>query len=111
MIRGSDGLDYEDLTQRLLGNPLPTHRNNQIRSLEDRGKVRVFIEAYDRFHSALVKAEAEAEIDAEHKRSAQALDWGATQHALEYVRAYNRERRLVADGIRDPIASYCSGPG
>lgn len=70
MIRGSDGLDYEDLTQRLLGNPLPTHRNQQIQYFrvfggpEGQNKARVFIEAYDR--------------------------------------AYNRERRHVADGVRGP---------
>ena len=31
MIRGSDGLDYEDLAARLLGEPAKTARNNILR--------------------------------------------------------------------------------
>ena len=31
MIRGSDGLDYEDLAARLLGEPAKTSRNNILR--------------------------------------------------------------------------------
>lgn len=31
MIRGSDGLDYEDLAARLLGEPAETGRNNILR--------------------------------------------------------------------------------
>ena len=31
MIRGSDGLDYEDLAARLLGEPAKTGRNNILR--------------------------------------------------------------------------------
>lgn len=32
MIRGTDGLDYQDLTERLLGRPADTPRNQAIRS-------------------------------------------------------------------------------
>ena len=31
MIRGTDGLDYEDLTARLAGEPAKTRRNDNIR--------------------------------------------------------------------------------
>lgn len=30
MIRGSDGLDYENLTEKLLGNPAGTHYNARV---------------------------------------------------------------------------------
>lgn len=30
MIRGTDGLDYQDLTEKLLGNPADTHRNHWL---------------------------------------------------------------------------------
>ena len=30
MIRGSDGLDYENLTEKLLGNPARTYRNTSV---------------------------------------------------------------------------------
>lgn len=33
MIRGTDGLDYQDLTEKLLGNPAKTARNDFIITL------------------------------------------------------------------------------
>lgn len=47
----SDGYEYEDLTQRLLGNPLDNDRNRDIVSLRRAGReeaeVRAYYEAYD----------------------------------------------------------------
>lgn len=132
-IRGSDGLDYENLTERLVGNPLPTYRNNAVRAKHASGapkdEVRVFIEAYDRIHSKLLQ-ESQGPGQA---RGRAALDWEACSEADSTLFAYRQERRLaerqaadllaaerlaysrerrhVADGIRDPIDTYCSGPG
>ena len=48
----SDGLEYEDLAQRLLGQPKDTWRNAQIKALRVSGygeaEVRTYYEAYDR---------------------------------------------------------------
>lgn len=44
MIRGSDGLDYEDLNARLLGEPAETGRNNILRP--DSPPSRLFKEAF-----------------------------------------------------------------
>ena len=48
MIRGSDGLDYEDLAARLLGEPAETARNNILRSTHNRLFKEAFRETYDR---------------------------------------------------------------
>ena len=37
MIRGSDGLDYEDLTAKLLGEPAETFRNLEAQWLRRKG--------------------------------------------------------------------------
>lgn len=48
----SDGYEYEDLTQRLLGVPLDNARNQKVRYFRGLGhpeaEVRVYSEAYDR---------------------------------------------------------------
>jgi hypothetical protein len=44
MIRGSDGLDYEDLAARLLGEPAKTGRNDILRP--DSPHSRLFKEAF-----------------------------------------------------------------
>ena len=48
MIRGSDGLDYEDLAARLLGEPAKTSRNQILSSTHSRLFKEAFREAYDR---------------------------------------------------------------
>lgn len=51
MLIGSDGLEYENLTARLLGKPADTFRNRQIgiaqRSGYDAAQIRAFIATYD----------------------------------------------------------------
>lgn len=47
MIRGSDGLDYEDLTQRLLSNPAKTPHNDWLVYHRKQGRSQAFIEAWE----------------------------------------------------------------
>lgn len=49
MIRGSDGLDYEDLAARLLGEPAKTTRNQTLRSTHSRLFKEAFRETYDHY--------------------------------------------------------------
>ena len=47
----SDGYEYEDLTQRLLGRPLDNQRNLQVRSIRrfyPQNEAGAFVEAYDK---------------------------------------------------------------
>ena len=48
MIRGSDGLDYEDLAARLLGEPAKTGRNNILSSTHSAAFKAAYGEAWDR---------------------------------------------------------------
>lgn len=48
MIRGSDGLDYEDLAARLLGEPAKTSRNNILSSTHSCAFKEAFRGTYDR---------------------------------------------------------------
>lgn len=50
MIRGSDGLDYEDLGARLLGEPARTDRNHVLSAADiSEAYKTVYREAYDRY--------------------------------------------------------------
>ena len=48
MIRGSDGLDYEDLAARLLGEPAKTARNQILGSTYSQAFKDAFRETFDR---------------------------------------------------------------
>lgn len=48
MIRGSDGLDYEDLAARLVGEPAKTSRNSILRSTHSSAFKAAYGEAFDR---------------------------------------------------------------
>ena len=48
MIRGSDGLDYEDPAARLLGEPAKTGRNNILSSTHSAAFKAAYSEAWDR---------------------------------------------------------------
>lgn len=58
MIRGSDGLDYENLTEKLLGNPAKTFRNSALQELRREGSPKdeqeFWIDAYDAEFARLV---------------------------------------------------------
>ena len=45
-IRGSDGLDYENLTERLLGKPAKTVRNARIATLRAQSRSKAYIRAW-----------------------------------------------------------------
>ena len=49
MIRGSDGLDYEDLAARLLGEPAKNRRNEILRSTHSAAFKAAYSEAWDRY--------------------------------------------------------------
>ena len=46
MIRGSDGLEYEDLTEKLLGNPAETRYNDWLLYHREQGRSQGFIKAW-----------------------------------------------------------------
>lgn len=100
-IRGSDGLDYENLTERLVGNPLPTYRNNSLRakhtSRTPKEEVRVWVQAYDHAYSKL-SSKGQA-------TSRAALDWGACSEADSTLFAYRQERRLTERQAADLLAA------
>lgn len=47
MIRGSDGLDYEDLTQRLLSNPAKTPHNDWLVYHRKQGRSEAFLKVWN----------------------------------------------------------------
>ena len=54
LIRGSDGLDYENLTARLLGEPAETHRNGFLLSPlwgQDKEAREWYLEAYNGYRA------------------------------------------------------------
>ena len=79
MIRGSDGLDYENLTEKLLGNPAKTYRNSALQALRARRRpqdeIHVFIRAYD---EAFDRSQVQD----------QSAEWAACSRADQSVLAY-----------------------
>ena len=67
MIRGSDGLDYEDLAARLLGEPAKNRRNEILRSTHSAAFKAAYSEAWDRY-----KAEGYDELTCDRTAHAQA---------------------------------------
>ena len=83
MIRGSDGLDYEDLAARLLGEPAKTGRNNILSSARSRAFKAAYSEAWDRY-----KAEGYDELTCGRTAHAQAciiVGNGAHAHSHAYL--------------------------
>lgn len=52
MIRGSDGLDYEDLAARLVGEPAKTGRNRILSGSSDREFKADYIETYGHYEAS-----------------------------------------------------------
>lgn len=67
MIRGSDGLDYEDLAARLVGEPAETSRNSILTGHYSRGFKDAYRETYD-YH----EAQGRTTLDRERAAFAQA---------------------------------------
>ena len=53
MIRGSDGLDYENLTEKLLSNPADTHLNTWVKRLRAQGRTKEFVQAWTEAYETL----------------------------------------------------------
>ena len=68
MIRGSDGLDYKNLTEKLLSNPANTYRNNWVKRLiaqgRNKGERQLWIDAFDRAFSQVQVQDLAAEYAA-----------------------------------------------
>lgn len=69
MIRGSDGLDYEDLNARLLDEPAQTDRNRVLGSRHSEEYKKDYREAYDHYereghdpHQCHYSARAQADL-------------------------------------------------
>ena len=67
MIRGSDGLDYEDLAARLLGEPAKNRRNGILGSTHSAAFKAAYSEAWDHY-----KAEGCGELTCDRAAYAQA---------------------------------------
>lgn len=109
-IRGSDGLDYENLTERLVGNPLPTYRNNSLRakhtSRAPKEEVRVWVQAYDRAYAKLFQeSQGPGQATGRAALDRAALDWGACSEADSTLFAYRQERRLAERQAADRIVA------
>ena len=77
MIRGSDGLDYEDLAARLLGEPAKNRRNEILRSAHSAAFKATYSEAWDHY-----KAEGHDDLTCDRAAYAQACI-SATARARE----------------------------
>ena len=84
MIRGSDGLDYEDLAARLLGEPAKTSRNNILVSPHSAAFKAAYGETWDHY-----KAEGHDELTCDRAAYAQACISAARElghaHAHPFV--------------------------
>ena len=90
MIRGSDGLDYENLTEKLLSNPAKTHRNAALKELRrqgtSKGEQKIWIDAYEAEYARLA-ALCEPSAFASGSRHVPA-DWDACCEADRALRAH-----------------------
>lgn len=95
MIRGSDGLDYENLTEKLLSNPAKTYRNTSVLTQRANGTSKadqaVWCEVYAREFDRLVVRYPQKDG---YSRLA---DCDATCEADRYLRFlhYDRNRRVA----------------
>lgn len=71
MIRGSDGLDYENLTEKLLSNPAKTYRNTAVLAQRANGTSKalqkVWSDAYDAAHDRSQAQDVTSDWDACHE--------------------------------------------
>ena len=106
MIRGSDGLDYENLTEKLLGNPAGTYRNDALKELRRQGtpkdEQKVWTDAYE--------AEYARQVATRGHLGANFADAEACCEADRALRFLHRERnRRVAKPLI--AAQSSSSPG
>lgn len=95
MIRGSDGLDYENLTEKLLSNPAKTYRNSalleQRREGSPKDEQKLWIDAYDAEFARLV---AQYPSKDGYSRLADCDATCETDRALRFLRR-ERNRRVA----------------
>jgi hypothetical protein len=91
MIRGSDGLDYENLTEKLLSNPAGTCRNAALQELRHQGipkdEQKLWIDTYDAAYDRSQTQDVTADWDA----------CGHANYALSAHRIAERARKHVAE--------------
>ena len=107
MIRGSDGLDYENLTEKLLSNPAKTRRNGALQELRHQGipkdEQKLWTDTYDaeferlRPHVSLLAADWEAR--------------GQANYALSVHRIAESDRRHAAKRYDLPTTQDRRSPG
>lgn len=96
MIRGSDGLDYENLTEKFLSNPAGTYRNGALKELRRQGTPKddqkLWTDAYEAEHAYQIAtwghldpsfADAEACCEADRALSAHRITERARKHVAE----------------------------
>lgn len=98
MIRGSDGLDYKNLTEKLLGNPAGTHYNARVQKHRASGppkdKQDLWVAAYDAEFSRLVALGRSEDRDF--------IDWQASNVAND---------TLITERVRKHVAEVASRRG
>ena len=106
MIRGSDGLDYENLTEKFLGNPAGTYRNGALKELRRQGtpkdEQKLWTDTYDAEYARLA-ALCDPSAFASNPRHVTA-DWEARGHAnyaLSAHRIAESDRRHAAPAAQD----------
>lgn len=103
MIRGSDGLDYENLTEKLLGNPAGTHYNARVQKhrADDLPKDEqdLWIAAYDAEFDRLVALGRSEDRDF--------TDWQACNAANDTLFAHRFARAELATPTTQ--SRSCSG--
>ena len=105
MIRGSDGLDYENLTEKLLSNPAKTHRNAALQELRHQGtpkdEQKLWIDTYDAAYDRSQTQDVTADWDACH----------GANYALSVHRIAESDRRHAAKRYDLPVAQDRRSPG
>lgn len=94
MIRGSDGLDYENLTEKLLSNPAKTYRNTAVLAQRANGTSKalqkVWSDAYDAAHDRSQAQDVTSDWDACHE-----ADRALSAHRVACIT--ERARKHVAE--------------
>lgn len=95
MVRGSDGLDYEDLTARLLGQPLLNDRNRRIQTIRAQHSD-VFLRHYLSIYEDWAKELGPEDGSDFYRHEEQAARRAAYQHACIAAAEHDGEAGLSA---------------
>lgn len=101
MIRGSDGLDYEDLAARLVGEPAKTSRNSVlVGTFGDEFKA-AYRETYD-YH----EEQGHTSLDCHRAAFTQACITAADRAHDDWIAALAHTQRLVTDRVGLGVVTY-----